>query len=204
MKIAWNERYGTEEFFYGTEPNDFLREKARHLPPGGRVLCLGEGEGRNAVFLASSGLAVTAVDGAAVGLAKMERLARSKGVEVQAVVADLNDYVIEPQAWDGIVSIWCHLPSALRKKVHRAAVAGLRPGGVVILEAYRPQQLEFKTGGPPDVDFLMSLEDLRAEFEGLDFSVARETVREVQEGLGHRGQSAVVQIVAKKNPGAQR
>ena len=194
----WDQRYGTDEYFYGTEPNDFLREQARLIRPGGDVLCLAEGEGRNAVHLASLGLRVTAVDGSAVGLDKMRRLAQSRGLEVAGIVSDLADFAIAPQAWDAIVSIWCHVPAPLRGRLHRGAVAGLRPGGILILEAYRPRQLEFRTGGPPTADLMMTLDALRPELAGLDLVVAQEIERVVQEGKGHLGPSAVVQVVARK------
>jgi hypothetical protein len=114
------------------------------------------------------------------------------------VVADLADYRIAPGHWDGIVSIWCHLPRPLRTEVHRQAVAGLRRGGVFLLEAYTPAQLNYGTGGPKSVDLLPTLAELRTELEGLDLVHAVESERDVHEGLGHTGLSAVVDIVAFK------
>ena len=111
------------------------------LYPPGPVLCLAEGEGRNAVYLATQGRDVTAVDQSEVGLAKAARLAAARGVSVKPVHADLRDYVIEPGVWSGIVAIFAHLPPQLRRKVHAVVVSGLRPGGVMILEAYTPAQL---------------------------------------------------------------
>jgi len=194
----WNERYGTPDFFYGTEPNDFLRAHAGRIPQGGAVLCLAEGEGRNAVYLAGLGYRVTGVDGSAVGMAKLKKLAGERGVPVAAVVSDLAEYPIAPGAWDAIVSIWCHLPEPLRARVHRACVAGLRPGGVFVFEAYHPRQLQFKTGGPPTADLMVTLEQVRGELAGLEILEARETERTVQEGRGHHGHSAVVQVLARK------
>ena len=195
----WDTRYGSsDEFYYGTEPNDFLKTNAKVISPGGEVLCLAEGEGRNAVFLATLGFNVTAVDGSAVGLSKMNRLARAKQVSVKQVVSDLGDYKIEPSSWDGIVSIWCHVPRELRKRLHRAVVSGLCPGGVFILESYHPRQLGFKTGGPPDASLMMMLSDLREELSGLELVVDREIEREIHEGKGHSGMSAVVQVIGRK------
>ena len=194
----WDIRYKSDEYYYGTQPNDFLKANADLISPHGEVLCLAEGEGRNAVFLAGLGLRVTAVDGSAVGLAKMQNLAFAKKVSVTQIVSDLSDYQIEAGKWDAIVSIWCHLPKELRRKVHHAVLNGLRPGGVFILESYHPRQLDFKTGGPSDANLMMTLNDLRNELSGLDFLVACEIEREVQEGKGHFGQSAVVQVVCKK------
>jgi SAM-dependent methyltransferase len=200
--VAWDRRYDRADFFYGTEPNDFLREQVAHLPTG-PVLCLGEGEGRNAVFLAQRGHAVTAVDLSPVGLAKAARLAAARGVWLTTTVADLAQYDLGTDRWAGMVSIWCHLPVALRRRVHGGIVTALRPGGVLLLEAYTPRQLQFGTGGPPVREYLMTLAELREEFAGLEFLLAQECDREVQEGSGHRGPSAVVQVVARK-PAAPR
>ena len=193
----WDERYRGEEYVYGTAPNDFLRSQVGNVPAG-RVLCLAEGEGRNAVFLAEQGLRVTAVDQSSVGLAKAERLAAERGVAIETVVADLADFLIEPDAWDGIVSIFAHMPASARVHIHRQVVRGLRSGGVLVLEAYRPEQLQYKTGGPPVVDMMMDLDGLRTELSGLEFEFAAETVRDVQEGPLHHGPGAVVEVLARK------
>ena len=191
----WDERYRGEEYIYGTSPNGFLRSQIAHLPQG-RILCLAEGEGRNAVWLAEQGRSVTAVDGSPVGLAKARRLAAERGVHIDTVVADLADFPIPAGHWDGIVSIFCHIRPDIRADLHRRAVQGLRPGGVFVLEAYTPAQLRHRTGGPPDEDKLMTLADLRRELAGLDFVHAVELEREVVEGRLHHGLGAVVQVVA--------
>ena len=194
----WNERYGEPGFFYGTEPNDFLVANAERLPPKGEVLCLAEGEGRNAVFLARRGFRVTGVDGSAVGLAKARALATERGVEIQTVVADLEAFELGVARWDAIVSIWCHTTAALRARLHRAVVAALRPGGVFLLESYTPKQLEYNTGGPRTADLMMTLAAVRDELAGLELVSAEETVREVHEGPHHDGPSAVLQMIARK------
>lgn len=194
----WDKRYSGEEFVYGTEPNAFLAQMADRLPPGGRVLSLAEGEGRNAVFLAGRGHSVTAVDASSVGLAKAHRLAAARGVEIATRVADLAHYAIEPAAWDGIVSIFCHVPEAIRADLHRRVVAGLKPGGVLILEAYTPEQLGYGTGGPKEIERTMTLDALRTEFASLEVEHAAELEREVIEGRYHSGLGAVVQFVARK------
>ena len=193
----WDERYSTEEYVYGTAPNDFLRSVADRIPKG-RILSLGEGEGRNAVYLAECGFEVLGVDSSAVGLGKAGKLAAERGVRIDTLVADLTSYKIEPGCWDGIVSIFCHLPSAPRRALHRRVVAGLRPGGAFVLEAYTPAQLQFKTGGPPSEDMLMSLQVLKAELQGLVFEHGAELERPVVEGRYHTGRAAVVQILARK------
>src|SRR5215211_928887 len=97
----WNNRYGEAGFFYGTAPNDFLVSVAAEIPPG-PILCLAEGEGRNAVFLAGRGHAVTAVDQSELGLAKARTLAQTRGVPLTTIAADLAEFEISPQSWAGI------------------------------------------------------------------------------------------------------
>ncbi|MFZ4793872.1 MAG: class I SAM-dependent methyltransferase [Blastocatellia bacterium] len=195
----WDDRYGAGEYVYGTEPNDFLAEMAERIPPG-RVLCLAEGQGRNAVFLSGLGAGlryeVTGVDSSAVGLEMAQRLAADRGVRIETQVADLAQFDPGVGVWDGIVSIFCHLPAQLRSEVMRKVVRALRPGGVLILEAYTPDQLRFETGGPRSTDLLASLADLKSDLAGLRFDHAVEIERDVVEGQLHKGRAAVVQIVA--------
>jgi SAM-dependent methyltransferase len=195
----WDERYSEPGYAYGTEPNAFLASVADRIAKG-RVLCLAEGEGRNAVFLAGLGHAVTAIDASRVGLAKAQALATQRGVRVDTVVADLADFDIEPGAFQGIVSIFSHLPPLMRAALHERCLRGLAPGGVFILEAFTPRQLELGTGGPKTRELLMELEIVRKELPGLRLEIAREIERPVVEGKYHRGNAAVVQVLAVKDP----
>jgi SAM-dependent methyltransferase len=192
----WNERYTRPGFAYGTQPNDFVREVAPRLK--GPVLCLGEGEGRNAVFLASLGLDVTAVDLSPVGLEKAQGLARERGVRLTTRVADLADFDLGTGRWGAIVSIWCHLPGWVRARVHQAVPTALVPDGHFVLEAYTPRQLAFDTGGPKNADLLYEPEALKAELSGLTIERCVELERDVTEGDWHRGKSAVVQVLARR------
>jgi SAM-dependent methyltransferase len=195
----WDQRYSSATYCYGIEPNDFVVRCAPQIPPG-PVLCLGEGEGRNAVFLARRGHAVTAVDQSAVGLDKARQLAAGHGLELTTVTADLGAFPIAPGAWSAIVATFVHLPPAMRASVHRAVAAGLRPGGVFILEAYTPAQVRHRTGGPVNLpELLMTLAALRPELAGLEFLVGQELEREVVEGTGHTGRGAVVQVLARRD-----
>lgn len=196
-KNPWDERYATTGLAYGAAPNDFLRDRIGELRHG-PTLCLAEGEGRNALFLSARGFDVLAVDSSEVGLAKAGELALDRGLNLAAALCDLSDFVIEPGHWSTIISIWCHLPGPLRRKVHEGCVRGLRRGGTFLLEAYRPEQLAYDTGGPREPERLASLAELQEELRGLDFLVARELLREVHEGRLHNGQSAVVQLIAVK------
>lgn len=190
----WNDRYRGDEYAYGKEPNDFLRAEAHRIPPG-RVLCLAEGEGRNATYLAGLGYAVTAVDYSEEGLRKTERLARERGVEVELVLADLASYEPPQDAFTGVVSIFAHTPAAVRTRIHSLIPGALRVGGHLILEAYVPAQLAFETGGPKDRALLPSLADLRTELSELELVLGREVEREIREGRLHSGLSATVQLV---------
>ncbi|MEW5850604.1 MAG: class I SAM-dependent methyltransferase [Myxococcota bacterium] len=190
----WDARYGEPGFAYGDAPNDFLASVVDRLTPG-PALCLAEGEGRNAVFLAERGFEVTAVDQSRVGLRKAEALAAQRGVKLRTVVADLAHYVPAAQAYHAVVLIWCHLPPSLRRTVHAAAVAALRPGGAVVLEAYSPAQLALGTGGPRSAELMFTLAELREDFAGIELAVAEEKQRHVHEGRYHDGPSAVVQVL---------
>ncbi|MCB9680567.1 MAG: class I SAM-dependent methyltransferase [Alphaproteobacteria bacterium] len=201
VKQFWDERYAEADYAYGTAPNDFLVSVADRIPRG-PVLCLAEGQGRNAVWLAARGHDVTAVDQSPVGMARAAELAAARGVPLHTVVADLAELPIAAGAWSGIVSISAHVPPPVRRAVHAAVVQGLAPGGVFVLEAYTPAQVGRGTGGPPVAELTMTLEGLRAELAGLTFLHAVETEREVREGRYHSGMAAVVQVLARKDPGA--
>lgn len=197
----WDERYSGAEFAFGTEPNDFLREEFTRIPAGGRVLCLAEGEGRNAVFLAEQGYQVTAMDLSEVGLRKAEQLAKDRGVTITTEVADLAEYQFGEDKWDAIVSIWAHVPKTIRQHIHAQIIPALKTNGVFILEAYTQKQLEMEAvGGPPasEKERFGSLATLQAELAELEQVVGVEKRRIVSEGKRHQGLSAVVQFIAKK------
>lgn len=193
----WDQRYDTDDYRFGTQPNRFLVDCAAGLKPG-RALSLGEGEGRNAVYLAQLGFTVTAVDSSFVGLTKAQRLARERGVAITTLTADLNDFVIRPASWDVIFNFFCHLPQSERIPLHRRVVAGLKPGGAYILEIFAPGQLELLTGGPTTRDLLVSLEDARRELSGLDLRVARELTRHSEDDDPATKPLAVLQVLAVK------
>lgn len=204
-KSRWDERYGTEDYVFGTEPNGFLVEALAGLTATkggvpGRALCIADGEGRNSVYLAGLGYQVTAMDASAMGMEKARRLAAARGVWVATEVADLVDFDFGSESWDLVVSIFCHLPPELRRDVHRRVVEALRPGGAFVLESYTPDQLAYGTGGPPTAELMMREADARSELVGLDLIVAREIVRDVVEGRGHTGTAAVLQLVGLKPP----
>lgn len=199
-ELMWDTRYGYDGYFYGTDPNDFVAKHYHRLPEHGRVLCLADGEGRNSVFLASHGFDVTAVDQSAVGLEKATRLARERGVVITAIQADLAQWPLGAQDWDAIVAIFCHLPPSIRRHVHEQIPGALKPGGVLLLEAYTPAQLAFGTGGPPYAELMLTADILTAELPPLVFDHLLETERQIIEGSGHTGRGAVVQAIARRVP----
>ncbi len=191
----WESRYSSDDYIYGTDPNDFLAEAVADLPPG-RALCIADGEGRNGVHLASLGHTVTSVDLTESGMAKAARLAEAKGVDLTTVVADIADFDLGEQQWDLIVSIFAHMPVPVRAGLHRRIAPALAPGGHFVLEAYTPDQVGRGTGGPPDAALTMTLEALGQELEGMQIISGVEKVRSVVEGPGHSGDGAVVQVIA--------
>ena len=193
----WDERYNTDGYFYGTEPNDFLKSVAGMIPPESSVLCIADGEGRNGVYLAELGHRVTSVDVSAVGLRKAEQLAAGKGVQIETVQADLATHDLGTGCVDAVVSIFCHLPPEPRAQAYRRVAKALKPGGLLILEAYTPEQLKFGTGGPPVPEMMLTADLLRDLLPDLTFERCEELERKVVEGRGHSGQSAVVQAIGR-------
>ena len=194
----WDERYSGDGLVYGEAPNAFLAHMSDRLPNRGRALDIGAGEGRNALFLASRGLEVLAVDQSAIGMQKAQRLARERGLSLRTRVVDLQDFDAEPGSFDVISSIFVHLPAALRASVHAGVGRWLKPGGVFVLEAYAPDQLSRTTGGPKDPSLLAPREAILAELAGLEIEHQAALVRNVSEGQFHTGEASVVQVVARR------
>lgn len=194
----WDSKFACNDYVYGTAPNAHLVAQAATLPAGGRVLLPGDGEGRNGVWLARQGFAVTSVDASAVGLDKAHKLAASHGVAITTEQADLRHWSWPTAAFDAVVSIFIHFPAAERPAIHARMAGTLRPGGVLILEAFRPEQLNHASGGPRDANMLYSADDLRHDFAALDIRSLDETVVALDEGPFHQGLGAVIRLVAVK------
>lgn len=197
---TWNRRYSQEGYLFGTAPNAWLAEHAGVWQPGQRVLCVADGEGRNSVWLASRGLVVDAFDIAEVGVAKARQLATSQGVTVDYTLASCDDFDWTPGAWDGVAAIFVQFADpALRTRLFAHIVNALKPGGTLLLQGYTPQQLVYRTGGPPQVEHLYTPDLLRAAFEAtMDIVELRDYEAEVSEGSGHSGRSALIGLVARK------
>jgi 2-polyprenyl-3-methyl-5-hydroxy-6-metoxy-1,4-benzoquinol methylase len=195
----WDDRYDVEHYRYGTEPNDFIEDSVpQYLESGASILCLGAGEGRNAVWLASTGYQVTALDYSEVGLEKLQRLASDRGTTVQTILQSVTDF--EPdEAFDGVVMTFLHLPPDDREAAHRTAQSALKPGGYIFLEAFTPEQLNYESGGPPSEEMLYTETILSDDFGGLETVHLESKLREIDEGPGHAGEGSVVQYIGRKS-----
>lgn len=194
----WDERYQTPEYIFGDQPCQWLIMNQHRLPQSGKALALGDGEGRNGVFLAELGFEVTSVDLSEVGLNKARDLARKRGVTIQTVQADLEHYEIEAESQHLIVSIYCHLPDAIRKLVHERAEVALKPGGLFILEAFHHSQLKYQSGGPKTTDLLYDLDALLDDFQTLQILEAFDGLCYLDEGARHSGIGHIVRLVLQK------
>lgn len=194
----WDQQFSGAGFKYGTAPNAFLVSQAHRLAVPSDVLVPGDGEGRNSVWLAQQGHRVTAMDGSAVGLAKAQALAAERGVAIGAVQGDLAAWAPPPASADAVVLTYLHLPPAIRAGAHSRLAAALRPGGVLLLEAFHPRQLPLGSGGPKDEAMLYTLDMLRTDFAGLEELLAEETDTVLDEGPGHRGRACVTRWIGRQ------
>ena len=196
---TWNERFATADYLFGEQPNEYLRASVGHLTPGGRVLCVADGEGRNSVWLARQGFAVEAFDIAAQGVAKARTLAARHGVTVRFDVAAADDWRWPADAYDAVAAIFVQFADPpMRARLFERVVRSLRPRGVLVLQGYTPRQLDYRTGGPPNVSHLYTGAMLRDAFGALEMVELREYEAELAEGSAHSGRSALVGMVARK------
>ncbi|QYK43119.1 MAG: class I SAM-dependent methyltransferase [Paracoccaceae bacterium] len=191
----WDERYATDDYIFGTEPAAFLVRAAPMIPPGSRVLCLAEGEGRNGVWLAGQGHRVTGIDQSAVGLAKAARLAATRGVTLTLRQADVMAWDGSDGPWDAVVAIFVHFHVPERERLAAACARALRPGGLFLYHGYGPAQLALGTGGPRDPAMLAEAEAMVAAFPGWGVRVARDHEDMLAEGSRHVGRSALVDVI---------
>lgn len=196
----WDHNFSAAGFKYGTAPNAFLLEQAHRLAPGCDVLVPGDGEGRNGVWLAQQGHRVTAMDSSTVGLQKAQALAAERGVALQTVLGDLADWAPAPASVDAVVLTFVHLPTAIRAAAHQRLAAGLRPGGLLVLESFHPQQLQHRSGGPKDEAMLYTPALLREDFAELDELLSWHGEVTLDEGPGHQGLAHVTRFIARAKP----
>lgn len=197
-KEYWDQRYNDKRYCYGEEPNSFLLENFKLIRPEGNILCLSEGEGRNATFLSLNGFNVTAVDLSSVAKKKALALAKKNGVQFEYDVADLKDYDLGKLKWDAIISISAHLPSQIRSQLYPSIKESLKDEGIFLLEGYNIQQLEYNSGGPKDPDMMFSKHELEKQFLNFSILLSKDTIRDVVEGAFHTGEASVTQFIARK------
>ena len=194
----WDARYAGEAYLFGEAPNAFLAAQAARLPHGA-ALALADGEGRNGVWLGQQGLQVLSVDSSSVAQGKARKLATSRGVSLEFELVDLETWPLPEDQFDVIAAIFIQFAGpALRARLFAAIKRALKPGGLLLLEGYRPEQLEYRTGGPPIAENLYTEPMLREAFGDLEILelVSRDDV--IREGAAHNGMSALIDLVARK------
>jgi SAM-dependent methyltransferase len=196
----WNERFAAPGYLFGTQPNAFLASQAHRLAAGAKALSIADGEGRNGVFLAERGLDVLAVDFSPIALAKSRELAASRGVALRTEQADiLGGWSWPRAAFDVVVAIFIQFATAAEQPDLFANIKqALKPGGLLLMQGYRPEQLAYGTGGPPTVGNLYTRALLEAAFADLAALDIREHDDVVHEGSGHNGMSALIDLVGTK------
>lgn len=195
----WDRRYSTDDFLYGELPNEFLAEMVTLLVPNGSVFVPGDGEGRNGVWLARRGFYVTTVDSSVQGVEKARSLASRHGVRLLQTVVDLYTWEYPKSTFDAAVLIYLHLPESIRLRVHQQIASSLKPGGIVIVECFHPQQLNRNSGGPKDISMLYDCDLLRSDFKDLltpHFEYEGNVL--LAEGAGHSGLGYVSRWVGRK------
>ncbi len=199
MTNFWDERYQTDEYVFGEQPNAFLASQVDLVRRHRRALAVADGEGRNGVWLAEQGLEVVSIDASAVGLAKARRLAARRGVEIETVLADLAAFDWPENAFDLVVAIFIQFADPpLRSAIFGGIKRTLRPGGTLILEGYRAEQLGYCTGGPGELDKLYTLEMLEQAFADMEIVHLRAQDSAITEGRAHAGMSALLDLIARK------
>lgn len=195
----WNERFATEDYVFGKSPSQFLVAQAKHLEGAETALAIADGEGRNSVFLAKQGLDVTAMEASPNALAKARKLADEEGVSLTLQEADIFAYPWEARLYDRVVGVFFQFMGPdLRARVIEGMKAATAPGGLVMIHGYTPKQLDFGTGGPKAVENLYTPEILSDAFADWEILRLEDYEVDLDEGEGHSGRSAVIDLIARK------
>jgi len=198
MSSFWDERFSSQVFAYGTEPNEFLAAQTSLLHAGMRALAVADGEGRNGVWLAQHGLDVLSVDFSLAGLEKAKQLARERNVHLETSNVDLLQWDWPCGIFDLVATIFIHFAPGNRERMHQSMHQALKPEGILVLVAFTPRQLQYGTGGPPQLELLYTEEMLRSDFADMEIVESSESVVQLNEGVYHRGPASVVRLVARK------
>jgi SAM-dependent methyltransferase len=194
----WDERFSQHEPVYGEAPNAFLAAQATRFQSGMRLLVPGDGYGRNGIWLAKQGFQVHTVDLSQVGVERAMQAAHAAGVDMTIEQADLATWNWPADHLDGIFSIFLHLPPDVRPKIHASMLRAVKPGGLIILEAFSPAQLHYTSGGPKEIELLYTAEILRHDFAPAGPLLLEEKQTHINEGPMHSGPAAVVQAIFRK------
>jgi SAM-dependent methyltransferase len=198
----WDQRFSVEEYIYGTAPNKFFKKELDKLSPG-KILLLGEGEGRNAVYAAKTGWSVDAVDYSYVAKAKALKLAQKEDVSIKYYVNQIKNYSPKNDYYDVAAIIFLHLNPFERKILHRGIIDALSPNGIAILEVYEKEQLGKSSGGPQNLEMLYSLDEIKSDFSELETVTLKKEIINLTEGNKHTGEASVIRYVGKKKNKAQ-
>jgi len=198
----WNKRYSGDDYLFGTEPADFMHRALPYLDRGARVLSVADGEGRNSVWLAGQGMRLTALDGAMRAVEKARALAALRGVTVDFHLTDIDDWDWDAEPYDAVLAVFVQFVGPADRTVQFARLKrALRPGGLILLHGYAPRQVDYGTGGPPFRENMYTTEMLTREFAGYDVLRLEDFDADVDEGRGHSGKSALVDLIARKPAG---
>ena len=196
QQIFWNGKFSKADYFYGTKANEFLASKLELFNKHKTLLCLGEGEGRNAVFFAKNGFEVEAIDASDVGLAKLNAISEEEDLKIKTVCMDLNHWE-KDKKYDVIVASYLHLYKEEREKLFVKIEDSLNPNGYFIAEFFSTKQVSYQSGGPKDLDLLYSTEDFKNHFK-LSKKDIWEQITILDEGIGHQGEACVIRVIIQK------
>ena len=199
----WDDRYASDEFAYGEEPNQYLKDQITKLNTG-KILFAAEGEGRNAVFAAKIGWVVSAFDISIEGQRKALKLAKKNNVAIDYKIGELETLGFQEEQFDVIALIYAHFPADIKSTIHNLLDKYLVRGGIIIFEAFSKSHVDYlakneKVGGPKDINALFSIEEIKADFSCYDFIELKEEEIHLNEGVYHNGQGSVIRFVGQKN-----
>ncbi len=196
QKEVWNNKFSKHDFLYGTKPNMFIATQSKSFQRGSNVLCIGEGEGRNAIFLAKRGFEVSAVDASDVGLSKLEKRAKEENLDIKTYCEDLNDFELNKK-FDVIVASYFHIPTNEREKIFSKIESMLKDGGIFVAELFSTKQIPNSSGGPKDEDLLYTKEEFSNYFTLCEKEI-KQLVTILDEGKGHQGEADVIRVFVRK------
>ena len=191
----WNSKFSRDGFLYGLKPNAFIASKVKSFPKNAKVLCLGEGEGRNAIFLAKKGFEVTAIDASDIGISKLHFRALEENLKIETICKDLNEWEVK-EKYDVIVASYLHMHKDEREALFEKIEESLSMDGIFVAEFFSKNQLKYNSGGPKDEDLLYCVKDFKC------FSLYENEIKELvtilDEGKGHQGEASVIRVLVNK------